>query len=99
MFEIEFTDSKGFTHRKIVPNHRIARELAKSVAVAAGRRAIVRKRNTRWNILLIDLDNRSIVHVGKGYDTDRAMRFWCRWNHEEKRAIAVAWPETVTFPS
>lgn len=99
MFEIEFVDLKGNTRRKIVPNHRIAREVARSLAIAIGRRAIVRKRETRWNMLVIDLDNHSIVQVGKGYDTERAIRFWSEWDFEAKRAIALAWPENVIFPS
>lgn len=98
MFEIEFTDSKGFTHRKIVPNHRIARELAKSVAVAAGRRAIVRKRKEKWTMLLVDEETRSIVQVCKGYNKKEVIEFWENWDVTKTSAIPIPWPESVSIP-
>lgn len=98
MFEIEFVDVKGNTRRKIVPNHRIAREVARSLAVAVGRRAIIRRRQTRYDMLLIDLETRSIVQVGNGWDEDRAFKFWKDWNFRSQKCVAVPWPEDVSRP-
>lgn len=98
MFEIEFVDLKGNTRRKIVPNHRIAREVARSLAIAIGRRAIIRKRNTKWTFLLIDLETRAIVQVGKGYSKEDANEFWNDWDYIGNNSVAIAWPEELEIP-
>jgi hypothetical protein len=99
MFEIEFVDGDGNTLRKIVPNHRLARELAKGIATSTGKRVIVRRRQSLWNMLLIDLEDRKVIEVGQGYTMESAIKLLEAWDFGRENAVLVPWPESVAVPS
>lgn len=65
VFEIEYVDiGSGEVVTKTVAEMRFAQELAKELAMATGRRAIIRRKEPdRWSVIYVDLVDRRIVKL------------------------------------
>jgi hypothetical protein len=102
MFEIQFIEREtGATIRKQVPSHQIARQLARDLAVASGRRAIVRKCGawSRARIVVLNLDQPVAIAVKAELERSQADRIVRDWDRERANSVAIAWPVGVPIPS
>jgi hypothetical protein len=102
MFEIQFIEREtGATIRKQVPSHQIARQLARDLAVASGRRAIVR-RCGEWSqarLVVMDMDRAVAVAVADKLERSQADRIVRDWDVGRDNSVAIAWPVGVPIPS
>ena len=101
MFEIEFTAKTGEKVRRKVPDHALARQLAKDLAVASGHRATVRRsKNTseqRWKMVVFDLETGAWIDGVGQLTANQAIRYWKSWNWSHLSAVAVPWPESLAI--
>lgn len=103
MFEIEFTDRDGSIIRRRVSSHAIARQLARDLAIAHGRRAIVRTvgqfaqpvSKPAWNIMIINAETGELSEGREGLTTREAWQYWRNWPIEDTGGIVVLWPESI----
>ena len=104
MFEIEFVDVRsGHTVRRKVPSHQLARQLAKDLALATGRRAIVRKAETsipqKWRMVIVDMEMQNYVDGRGNLTAGQAWSYFRNWDHVSLNAVALPWPQNLPLPN
>lgn len=100
VFEIEYIDRlSGEVVTKTVPEMRLAMDLARELAMATGRRAIIRKKEAdRWSVIYVDLIDRRIIKLDGSVSKREAMLTWKRWNPRSQSAALLLWPEWAELP-
>ena len=102
LFELEYTDrTSGERVLKRIADFRLARELAKELAQASGRRAIIHRRRVRrptrvtytWSVTLVNAETGSIRKVWRGLSKREVLLRWARWRERKTHSTLVAWPE------
>lgn len=98
VFEIEYTDQRSGEKRlQTVEHYELARRVAKCLAMASGKRAIIRRKRTGldpadWSVYLVDLQNGSVDLAWEGITKRQVLSRWHRWDERRARAVLIAWP-------
>ncbi len=100
VFYIEYQDREsGEFHTKRVKGHRLACAIARSTAMATGRRAIVRKEPAkRWSAFIFDPADQQVFQVGGQLTKREAARLWGQWKDHKNQAVCVLWPDWAGSP-
>jgi glucose-6-phosphate isomerase len=97
-FELEYTCAvTGEKVSRIVKGFERARSIARELAMASNRRAVVRRKRI-WRMLLVDIETASVYEVDRDLDTDTAAAWWQGWDGESTRAVALPWPACLPLP-
>lgn len=101
-FYIEFTNrDTGNLETKRVRGHALAREVAKSIAIATRRRVIVRRAEAeanRWKVFLFDLENQEAFCAASGISKAEAAKMFTKWNARATQSVCVLWPAWAPPP-
>lgn len=98
VFELEYTCAvTGEKVSRQVKGFERARAIAKELAKASNRRAVIRRQRI-WRMLLVDLQTESFYEVDRDLCTEDAATWWQEWNGESKRAVALPWPSCLPLP-
>lgn len=98
VFELLYTCAvTGEQVQREVSGFERARKLAKELAKASCRRAIIRRKRI-WRMLLVDLQTQTYYPVEESLGTSDAAHWWQSWDSEGKRAVALPWPESLPMP-
>jgi hypothetical protein len=93
-YEIEYTDSQGNSRFHDAIGHRSAMAIAKRLALATGRRTIVRKAPYReWNLLVADLQTGELSRSGHSLTKREAIDLWRQWEAKQDNAVLIFWPK------
>lgn len=98
VFELTYTCAvTGETVSRLVSGWERARTLARDLAAASNRRAVITRRDA-WTILLVDTHSTAVVKADRGLTTEAAMEWWSTWDYDRTGAVAVPWPESLPVP-
>ena len=99
IFELEYTDHEsGELVYRDVAELGIAQQLAKELAKASGRRAVIRrKRNPQstflWSVHLADAQTGELECVWSGLTKREVLMRWRLWKEQQTDCALIAWPE------
>jgi hypothetical protein len=102
VFELEYIDRlTGVPMCKEVSGLGLAQKLAKELAIASGRRAIIRRKRTAglWTVHIADTKSGEVTVLWKGLTKREAMLRWKLWKERRTECVLVAWPEWLPQPS
>jgi hypothetical protein len=98
VFELVYTCAvTGEQVQRDVTGFTRAREVAKELAKASGRRAIIRRKRI-WRMMLVDLQTQTYYPVEDNLGTSEAAQWWSSWEAEAKQAVALPWPAGLPLP-
>lgn len=93
IYEIEHIDSLGNHHFQDVEGHAVARQIARRLAMATGRRVIMRKAPPRqWRLLVADLETGELSESPHRLSKREAIELWRDWQAKQEGAVLVFWP-------
>lgn len=98
IFEVEYIDrATGEVVRTRVREHGLARRMARELAKASGRRAIIRRvcpeSSALWSVHLADARTGDIECVWNGLTKREVLLRWKLWSERQTQCVLVAWPE------
>lgn len=101
VFEIEYVDrATGEIVTRTVGEMRLAQKLARELAVAHGRRAVIRRKaaGRTWTVLAVVPETEDVFVVERGISKRAASLAWRRWRFDREGAVLLLWPESATMP-
>lgn len=100
VFEIEYVDrTSGEVVTKTVPEWKLAQSLARELAMANGRRAIIRRKEVdRWLVIYVDLVDNRFVKIDGALSKREAVLTWKRWDARTSDAALLLWPAWAELP-
>lgn len=100
VFEIEYVDRQsGEVVTKTVTELKLAQSIARELAMANGRRAIIRRRSTdRWAVVYVDLVDGRVVRLEGSLSKHEAVLTWKRWDARTEQSALVLWPAWAEGP-
>lgn len=95
IFELEYTCAvTGERVSREVNGFGLAKQLAKDLARASGRRAIIKRRNSRkWSLYSADIQTGRVLNVMGGLEKEFALAVIRKWNAARMQCVLVALPE------
>ena len=96
VFHVQYTDvTTGNQVTKILPELDAARNLARTLAKATGRRAIVtrRHRDRLWNVRIVDTQTGEVWQVLRDLEKHEAVRHLRNWRERKTECVMVVWPQ------
>lgn len=100
VFELEYTHRRtGARVVREVAEFGLARRLAKELAKASGRRAIIRRkkarvrRSNRWTVQVACGESGEVYQIWRGLTKFEALTRLRVWEERKHNAVLVAWPE------
>lgn len=106
VFTLDYIDSiTGQAVSAEVADHATARQLARTLALASGRRAIItRQRRLLWDVYLVDTQTGEIWQAWAGLTKPDVLAHWRKWSERKTQCVLVAWPRwlpqaTITMTS
>ncbi|MCC7334399.1 MAG: hypothetical protein IT422_04865 [Pirellulaceae bacterium] len=95
VFTLDYIDSiTGQPASAEVTDHATARQLARALALASGRRAIItRQRVQLWNIRIVDTQTGEVWQAWTGLTKPDVLARWKRWRERKTECVLVAWPQ------
>ena len=98
-FEILYRTTNGTIAIKEVSEFQAARELAKTLAQATGRRTVIRRKpQPGWKIILVDLQTGENLETASQLTKRQAGLIWAKWKGRNLQAVCVPWPEWAEEP-
>lgn len=102
VFEIEYVDrASGNAVTRTVSEMRLAQKLARELAIAHGKRAMIRRVSAgeTWSLILVvpDADGQSAI-VRRRLTKREAIVLWRHWNYKRKGAVMLLWPDSAALP-
>lgn len=110
-YQLEYIDAAtGQPVRKTISHLHVAQSLAKQLAQASGRRAVitrVRRAPTQpllWTVHLAHAQTREVVMLWEGLTKAEVLSRWKLWRERKTHCVLVAWPQwlppaTISIPA
>lgn len=101
VFELEYCDrATGDRVYKEVGGMKAAQQLARELAKASGRRAVIRQKRVvkqveTWSVHVADPTAGSIQLLWSGLTRVEVARRWLVWNARHTGCVLLAWPDAV----
>lgn len=97
-FELTYTDSAtGMLVKTEVSGLGLAKQLAKKLAKASGRRAVICRKYPvpvlLWSVHLADVETGKVECVWTGLTKREVLLRWRLWKEGRTNCVLVAWPE------
>ena len=103
VFYLEYTDElTGDRITRRVVGSRVAQQLGRTIAMASGKRVLVRRggpRDDLYDVLIYDLSNGGSTSVSiNGVTKEVATEMFRHWNARIEKAVCVMWPNWAPKP-
>ncbi|MBX3422235.1 MAG: hypothetical protein KF752_11830 [Pirellulaceae bacterium] len=91
---VEYAIPGGQMRRVRCRNFQSAKAIARSIALATGRRAIVRQiPRATWRLFVISLVDGQITRTRATFTKRQAIEFWRQWRERHDGGVCVFWPD------
>jgi hypothetical protein len=75
-----------------------ARSIARELARASGRRAVIRPRQRSWRMLGVDLQAKRVYELDRGLSDRQVVLWWQQWQPDTTQVVVLPWPSDVPSP-
>lgn len=94
-FELTYTDQNGQMKRKIVSGFDTAKALAKELAMASCRRAVIRRcPPSNWRVYCVHRDG-TVDAAWNNLTKREVLDRWKLWRERKTGCVLVAWPDWI----
>lgn len=93
VFGLRYTDREGQLVEKVVEDWELAKQLARELAQASGRRAVIFRRPAyAWDVYVIDQEGAREL-AWSGLTKREVIERWKRWRPRRTGCVLVAYPD------
>jgi hypothetical protein len=104
-FRLDYTDAQtGQSVSRTIEKLHLAQQLAKELAQASGRRAVITRvrisptKPLLWSVRVADLQTSEILDLWEGLSKREVLARWKLWKEHQTQAVLIAWPESFPQP-